>query len=121
MEKSQVKLWTDSVITLHWIKSSAKPWKSFVENRVREIQGPTAPAQWNHCSGSENPADVATRGTSVNKLKENSLWWTGPAWLKQREINYCETEVEPHENDKVVKENLLVVEVMGEQESLRST
>lgn len=66
------------MITLHWVKSSAKQWKPFVENRVREIQSLTAPAQWNHCSGSENPVDVATRGTSVNKLKENSLWWTGP-------------------------------------------
>ena len=121
MEKSQVKLWTDSMITLHWIKSSAKQWKPFVENRVCEIQILTALAQWNHCSGSENPADVATRGTSVNKLKENSLWWTGPTWLKQREINYCETELEPHENAEAVKENLSVVEVTNLTSSENST
>lgn len=38
MEKSQVKLWTDSMITLHWIKSSAKQWKPFVENRVTAVE-----------------------------------------------------------------------------------
>lgn len=27
LKLSQVKLWTDSMITLHWIKSSAKQWK----------------------------------------------------------------------------------------------
>lgn len=87
MEKSQVKLWIDSMITLHWIKSSAKQWKPFVENRVREIQNLTEPEQWNHSSGSENPADVATRGISVNKLKENALWWTGPMWLNKDKLN----------------------------------
>lgn len=74
------------------------------------IQSLTEPAQWNHCSGSENPADVATRGISVNKSRENSLWWTGPVWLKQRDINYFKNYLEPHENDEVVKENLPVVE-----------
>ena len=62
------------MITWHWIKSSAKQWKPFVENRVREIQSSAEPIQWNHCSGIENPADVATHGISVNKLRENSLW-----------------------------------------------
>ena len=29
----------------------------------------------------ENPADIATRGQSAEKLKENGLWWNGPKWL----------------------------------------
>lgn len=29
--------WTDSMITIHWIKSTAKQWKPFVANRVAEI------------------------------------------------------------------------------------
>lgn len=60
----------------------------------------------NHCSGSENPADVATRGISVNKLRENSLWWTGPMWLKEREIIYCGNVCEQPANDEVVKKML---------------
>ncbi|GBO41313.1 hypothetical protein AVEN_31563-1 [Araneus ventricosus] len=35
---SKVFFWTDSKITLHWIKGSSKRWKSFVSNRVTEIQ-----------------------------------------------------------------------------------
>ncbi|CAC5385076.1 unnamed protein product [Mytilus coruscus] len=29
----------------------------------------------------ENPADVATRGTTVSKLNNDSLWWHDPKWL----------------------------------------
>lgn len=107
------------MITLHWVKSSAKQWKPFVENRVRKIQSLTAPAQWNHCSGSENLVDVATRGTSVNKLKENSLWWTGPTWLRQREINYCKIDFEPPENAECKK--ICLVEVINLTSSENTT
>ena len=82
-----------------------------MEHRVREIQSLTSPAQWRHCSSSNNPADVATRGISVNQLKENSLWWTGPIWLKQGEIYFCEHEPEPHVSVAVVNESVSVMEV----------
>ena len=29
----------------------------------------------------ENPADVATRGVSVDDLKKDAIWWTGPKWM----------------------------------------
>ena len=58
LDRSQLKLWTDSMITIHWIKSDAKQWKPFVSNRVSEIQGLTLPENWNHCRGRENPADL---------------------------------------------------------------
>ncbi|CAG7822423.1 unnamed protein product, partial [Allacma fusca] len=30
--------WTDSTVALHWIKSSPQRWKTFVANRVTEVQ-----------------------------------------------------------------------------------
>lgn len=111
MDESQVKMWSDSMITLHWIKSSAKQWKPFVENRVREIQSLTEPAQWHFCSGKDNPADVATRGIIVTKLQESSLWWTGPEWIKEREIHYSHNDAEPYENEDAVRENLTAVDI----------
>ena len=36
---------------------------------------------WNHVRGSENPADLISRGVSPAQLKDNSLWWNSSKWL----------------------------------------
>ncbi|GBM50994.1 hypothetical protein AVEN_39509-1, partial [Araneus ventricosus] len=77
----EIFLWSDSKIVLHWLKGSSKIWKPFVSNRVAQVQLLTPPNCWNHCSGSENPADFTTRGESTRKFLTSSLWWMGPAWL----------------------------------------
>ncbi|GFV52373.1 zinc finger BED domain-containing protein 5 [Trichonephila clavipes] len=75
--------WTDSQVTLHWIKGPSYRWKPFVANRVREIQSLTDPNSWFHCSGKDNPADLLTRGISVDALTTNSKWWNGSSFLRQ--------------------------------------
>ncbi|GFW35260.1 integrase catalytic domain-containing protein [Trichonephila clavipes] len=75
--------WTDSQVTLHWIKCPSHRWKPFVANRVREIQSLTDPNSWFHCSGKDNPADLLTRGISVDALTTNSKWWNGSSFLRQ--------------------------------------
>ncbi|XP_055944124.1 uncharacterized protein LOC129975174 [Argiope bruennichi] len=79
----RVYLWSDSKIVIHWVKGSAKIWKPFVCNRVTQVQLLTSPHCWNHCSGSENPADLTTRGESAKAFLSSSLWWTGPEWLSR--------------------------------------
>ena len=34
-----------------------------------------------HCPGKENPADLPSRGVSVEELMNNHLWFNGPSWL----------------------------------------
>ncbi|GFY20524.1 integrase catalytic domain-containing protein [Trichonephila clavipes] len=75
--------WTDSQVTLHWIKGPSHRWKPFVANRVREIQSLTDPNSWFHCSGKDKPADLLTRGISVDALTTNSKWWNGSSFLRQ--------------------------------------
>ena len=48
---TQATLWTDSTVALGWIRSDPNRWKTFVCNRVTEIQSRTAPMQWRHCPG----------------------------------------------------------------------
>ena len=79
--------WSDSLIALHWIKNTETRWKTFVENHVEEIRDNTDPASWSHCPGKENPADVASRGTTAEKLL-NSSWWRGPDWLSSSPENW---------------------------------
>ncbi|GFU09137.1 pro-Pol polyprotein [Trichonephila clavipes] len=80
---NQSLFWTDSQVTLHWIKGPSHRWKPFVANRVREIQSLTDPNSWFHCSGKDNPADLLTRGISVDALTTNSKWWNGSSFLRQ--------------------------------------
>ncbi|XP_071579859.1 uncharacterized protein [Temnothorax nylanderi] len=76
-----IHLWTDSVVTLTWIKSHASRWKDFVRNRVSQIQDLTAKAHWRYVPGTSNPADCASRGLTTSQLQSHSLWWTGPPWI----------------------------------------
>ncbi|XP_008179733.1 uncharacterized protein LOC103308325 [Acyrthosiphon pisum] len=77
--------WTDSTIVLSWIASQSAKWKTFVANRVSEIQENTLQSEWHHVKSSDNPADVISRGCCASKLAQNELWWSGPAWLRQNE------------------------------------
>ncbi|XP_043210614.1 uncharacterized protein LOC122375344 isoform X4 [Amphibalanus amphitrite] len=72
--------WTDSMVSLGWIKGDPSRWKQFVKNRVIEIQSLTDPAQWSHCPGQDNPADLITRGVYAEALTD-SPWFSGPDWL----------------------------------------
>ncbi|XP_055910900.1 uncharacterized protein LOC129945266 [Eupeodes corollae] len=58
-------LWTDSRIALGWIQGDANLWKPYVQSRVTEIRHLTSVADWRHCKGKENPADLLTRGVTA--------------------------------------------------------
>ncbi|KRY14755.1 hypothetical protein T12_1867 [Trichinella patagoniensis] len=73
--------WTDSKITLYWIKSISRRWKPFIQNRVENIQQLVEPSQRRHCPNNSNPADILIRGSTIKRLRSDSLWWNGPTWL----------------------------------------
>ena len=76
---------TDTQVTLFWIRVIGKDWKPFVQNRVDEIQRLTPVECWNYCPGRENPADLLLRGLTPTELATNQLWKCGPNWLKTPE------------------------------------
>ena len=79
---SNLYFWSDSMNVLWWIRRQSRILKTFVANRVSFIQDNTDNQNWQHVNTKENPADIATRGSSVADLKENELWWEGPTFLK---------------------------------------
>ncbi|XP_076284633.1 uncharacterized protein LOC143211095 [Lasioglossum baleicum] len=81
LERTPTHLWTDSAVALAWIRSPPAKWKDFVRNRVADIHQFAPQAYWHHVPGSSNPADLASRGVSPKTL-HNSIWWRGPAWLR---------------------------------------
>ena len=72
----RIYCWTDSTTALHWIIGTNKEWKTFVENRIKEIRSCVPPSSWNHCPGTENPADIPSRGTSASRLSESPGYMT---------------------------------------------
>ena len=71
-------LLTPSVYCIYWLKTT-KPLSIFVKNRVKEIKSLTG-VTYAHVPSQHNPADIATRGKSPDKLT-SSIWWKGPIWL----------------------------------------
>lgn len=86
-------LWSDSTITLHWIRSSSRKWPVFVANRVGEIQRITEASQWRHVSSGDNPADVLSRGCDPQTLMKASTWWHGPRFLTHDEVSWPAKDV----------------------------
>ena len=74
-------LWSDSLTALSWIRFS-KDWCIFVANRVEEIHGNCDGAQWFHCPGKLNPADLPSRGVSVRQIMDSDLYHKGPNFLR---------------------------------------
>lgn len=77
----QVTFWCDSTIVLGWLSSPPARLKVFVRHRVSEIQESVGASTWRYVPSLENPADLASRGSSADKLSSCSLWWEGPPYL----------------------------------------
>ena len=85
---SSTILWSDSMDTLHWIQGHSRKFKTFVANRVAEIQTITEPLQWRYIPTKENPADILSCGMSVKSLCDSQMWWSGPDFLKNEKSNW---------------------------------
>ncbi len=72
---------TDSKVTLFWIRGMEHEWKQFIQNRVNTIRSLVAPHCWGHCPGKENPADIPSRGANLSEIIGNPLWLNGPDWI----------------------------------------
>lgn len=95
---NQVYLFSDSKITLSWLAKHPSNWNVVVANKVSFIQTEIPRARWSYIKSKSNPADLNSRGISVNDLIESDLWWHGPKELRMKnEIeveNVFETNLE---------------------------
>ncbi|CAA9994195.1 unnamed protein product, partial [Nesidiocoris tenuis] len=79
---------TDSTVTLQWLSAHPSRWKTFVCNRVTQIQECLDAACWRHVPGDTNPADCLSRGLPASELANFPLWLEGPSWLHQPEDHW---------------------------------
>lgn len=114
---NQCHLWSDSEVTLAWIRKPPNQLKTFVGNRVAAIQTKTIDRgfHWHWVAGEDNPADLASRGISSQALRDSLLWWHGPQWLSRSETEWPIRE--PQVDDNVISaECRVVLHVMNEPE-----
>jgi hypothetical protein len=55
LKSDRILLWTDSMIVLSWLATSATKWKTLVVNRVSQIQELNAGCEWRHVASASNP------------------------------------------------------------------
>nr|XP_012145736.1 PREDICTED: uncharacterized protein LOC105663123 [Megachile rotundata] len=84
--------WSDSTVTLAWIRGHPTKWATFVANRVAEIQRQSDAVRWCHVPGTENPADCASRGLMPRELATHPLWWQGPPFLRSESASWPKME-----------------------------
>ncbi|XP_015437138.1 PREDICTED: uncharacterized protein LOC107192408, partial [Dufourea novaeangliae] len=85
LEINKVYLWSDSTITLHWIKTEPHLLKVFVSNRIAEIQNLSESCEWRHVPTQDNPADLVSRGQMPQEFLDTRIWENGPHWLSHEE------------------------------------
>ena len=77
-------LWTDSKCVLSWIKTPSKTLKAYVGHRTQTIQDKGID-RWYWVDTENNPADLITRGTTLENLKNDELWLHGPKFLAEKD------------------------------------
>ena len=100
--------WTGSSVTLHWTRGRGT-YKQFVSNKFNKIHEKDF-INWRHIPADRNPADIGSRGSSVDKIHTD--WWNGPSWLQCQhnwppDIN-TEPTVETENKVKKIQEILRV-------------
>lgn len=103
--------WSDSTVTLEWLRSPPYVWNTFIANRVSEIQTSTEKGQWKHVAGKQNPADLITRGMNVDDFLHSDLWHHGPTWLKLPEASWPISEPTQIVADDVLERREMVAAV----------
>lgn len=78
-------LWSDSKVVLAWIRTSSRTLKTFVSNKVSEIQETTNIEDWRYVNTKENPADVVSRGLLPAQIEQCKIWFHGPDFLMENE------------------------------------
>ena len=114
VENLETRYWLDSITALYWIQNHGE-WKQFVRHRVNQILALTNKGDWSHCPGSENPADLGSRGVLASKLLQNSLWWAGPEWLSSLDKAWPSSKIDAT-TESVEEEKKATVLVASVQE-----
>lgn len=105
--------WCDSTTVLHWISNDARNYKTYVANRLGEIDELSRIEEWRYIPTKLNVADCATRRFCDISMFEND-WFKGPAFLYSDESSWPKHILNPVVEPDV--ERVVVVQDLPESE-----
>ena len=87
-------LWTDATVVLQWISAGGPRAEIFVKNRLQEIceKARKLGIEFRFVPTESNPADIPTKGSSLDKLR-STAWKHGPPFLLEGEESWPELPV----------------------------
>ena len=97
----RVRYWSDSTLTLQYIKNTKNRLKIFVANRVAEILESSDPEDWAHVPGDINPADMLTRGIVDPTKLIGTRWFIAPEFLEKEEEMWPNLDINHLSQDDV--------------------
>ena len=108
--------WTDSEVTLGYIRNESERLKISVANRIELIREHSEAEQWHYVNTKENPADYVSRGISMGNRDKVEQWILGPKFLWEPEdtwnTNTKTPAISPEDSElkKVVHVNQIAVQ-----------
>ena len=107
MEIDRTTLWTDSTSVLQYIRNERRRFKTFIANRLSEIQDNSQSAQWRYVDTARNPADIASRGLKPSNSDALQVWLNGPEFLREDKANWPQNpEMLPELDASEVKQTI---------------
>ena len=92
--------YTDSTIVLGWLGGESGKYCIFSSHRIAATTILLPYKHWLHVPTHENPADVASRGTTALELINHDLWWHGPKWLSSEPVAFPQQPTGEHLADQ---------------------
>ena len=86
-EKMEVTYFSDSADVIFWIYSGHFSWKPYVANQLKKLKKHSDVLSWRHIDGKDNPSDLASRGTPILELVDNTFWSEGPEFWKTGDLS----------------------------------
>jgi hypothetical protein len=89
------------MIVLAWIQQEARSFKTFVSNRIGEIQMKSNAKDWRYCPSELNVADDVSRSRTADELNER--WRHSPKFLRLSESEWLvkETTIDSLDLNKI--------------------
>ncbi|KAL0879437.1 hypothetical protein ABMA27_003188 [Loxostege sticticalis] len=90
--------WCDSTTVLQWIYNDTRHYKTFVANRLGEIDDLTRASEWRYVPTKLNIADIGTRET-YDVTVFNNDWFVGPSFLHHDKSTWPRHDCMPATSD----------------------